>query len=417
MALRPSQEKLIRCAHCGEDYSPTYRKCPFCGMRNDPHGAQIPEPPRPISRLSRQTGSEADPELTRAIPRVEDIEKEIAASEDDEYGFYDDKPVEEPGVDSAGYESPDYESPNYESPRPVSRRDEEDDGYVFDGQALFDQDEAPEEEYHPSRGGKRLASSGRSRSSRSSAARADINWPRLITFLCALVIIVAAMVILFTVIYPQLRKDPNTAASDPGTVASTEPSGSLGTEESAEPSADVTATPETGDLLDLSMEYKEVKLEDGRSFQLTPIFSPEDWDGVVTWTSSDDSVATVDQTGTVTNVNSEAGTTKSVTITVSAGGLELPVTVTCVGPAAPESQAPAGGEIPAGTKGTVTGATGGLRVRSGPGTTYDVLASIYDGTAVTVVEYAGDGWYQITYPGSGGNPAPGYIMGEYIKVD
>ena len=36
MAPKPSQDTLIHCEACGEDYSSTYRSCPFCGARNDP---------------------------------------------------------------------------------------------------------------------------------------------------------------------------------------------------------------------------------------------------------------------------------------------------------------------------------------------------------------------------------------------
>ena len=36
MAPKPSHDKLIHCDACGEDYSSTYRRCPFCGERNDP---------------------------------------------------------------------------------------------------------------------------------------------------------------------------------------------------------------------------------------------------------------------------------------------------------------------------------------------------------------------------------------------
>lgn len=60
-------------------------------------------------------------------------------------------------------------------------------------------------------------------------------------------------------------------------------------------------------------------------------------------------------------------------------------------------------------------AEGGLRVRSGPGTDNAVIGSLSNGQSVTVVSEAGDGWYQITFPGVGGAATTGYIRGEYIS--
>ncbi len=137
MASKPSRDTLIHCESCGEDYSATYRRCPFCGERSDP----------------------------RRAPRVT------------------------PPVRSSS-----------------RKRDEEelDDGYVFDGQDAFEEQEE-EEVYSAPRpkGGKRLAPK---QSRRGGVVELPpINWPRLITFLCSLIIIVAALVIVFTVIYPQLH--------------------------------------------------------------------------------------------------------------------------------------------------------------------------------------------------------------------
>ena len=142
MASKPSPDSLIHCAVCGEDYSATYRRCPFCGAKNGPPPASAP----------------------------------------------------------AG-----------------RGRGDEDDGYVFDGQDLFDDE--PEDDYRLAvrpKGGKRLAEKPGGRFDLSAA---PINWPRLITFLCSLIIIIAALIIVFTVIYPQLRgpKEPPAADSNPPT--------------------------------------------------------------------------------------------------------------------------------------------------------------------------------------------------------
>ena len=161
MASRPSPNSLIHCAVCGEDYSATYKRCPFCGAKNAPPAA--PNPPRRAPAPPPAYGG--DPE-----------------------------------------------------PAPPSRRGapaDPDDTYVFDGQDLFDDE--PEEDYRPARprGGKRLAE----KPSSNPFAEAQINWPRMITFLCSLIIIVAALIIIFTVIYPQLRD-----GGGPGVNATEQPS-------------------------------------------------------------------------------------------------------------------------------------------------------------------------------------------------
>jgi len=54
-----------------------------------------------------------------------------------------------------------------------------------------------------------------------------------------------------------------------------------------------------------------------------------------------------------------------------------------------------------------------LRVRSGPGTSYERVASLRNGTEVTVVAEAGDGWLEITFQ-DGGRTLTGYVLGQYI---
>ena len=103
MSPKPSHDALIHCEHCGEDYSATYRRCPFCGERNDP---------RRVTPRNDPTSS------SRYVPMP---------------------PAAKPAASSRNNE------------------EELDDGYVFDGQDAFD--EEPEEEYYAPRpkGGKRLA--------------------------------------------------------------------------------------------------------------------------------------------------------------------------------------------------------------------------------------------------------------------
>lgn len=338
MAPSPSREKLIRCASCGEDYSPTYKKCPFCGARNDPR-------------------------MTAA---------------------------------------------------PVNRGEEDDfdDGYVFDGQDLFD--DGPEDDGHHAKGGKRLAGNDR-------GAKGDgkINWLRLITFLCSLAIIIAAMVIVFTIIYPQLRGNDPVVPSEPpvdsqavDTDPVTEPSEDPTPTENVEPSQEV-----SGGLTGFTLDSEDFTLQAGDRHQLVATFDPADWNGTVTWESSDTRYATVDADGWVTNVNTDPGSNNMVIITAHADGISVGCVVYCVGPEVVEpSQAPAPSAV-TGTRGVIINANGGLRVRSGPGISYDVVASLYNGDPIIVIADAGDGWHQISFSGPGGQATTGYIMGDYISTN
>ena len=372
MARRSNLEGLIHCDACGEDYSATYKRCPFCG--EPPQGSRATRAPRDL--------------------RANDL-------------------------------------------------DDEEDGYVFDGQDAFEDDPEPVRPVRQ-KGGKRLPTNGSSRravSSSRTAARSEsssagrrssgsgaassgrrdsgaggedrrppepIHWPRLVTYLCSLVIIAAALVIVFTVIYPQLRQDP--AADN---------SASQAPEDSQQPSSPSTAEPETP-LTALSLDAGEITLPAGGTHQFVLTLDPLDWAGTVTWTSSDESVATVDSTGLVTNVNTSQ-TTGQATITVTAGGLTAQCAVSCSGVEAPVASDPpvtttqpsSGGLTPGAA--TIINASGGVRVRSGPGTSYEILASLFNGNSITVVSDAGDGWYEITFVGSGGEETTGYIMGDYIS--
>ena len=392
MAYKPSPNSLIHCTECGEDYSATYKRCPFCGARNAP-------PAAPVSKRSRDP-EEREPEVQPGPGEQREPSRRAAPADPD-------------------------------------------DTYVFDGQDLFDGKD--EDDYAPVRpkGGKRLAE----KSSSNPFASVDINWPRVITFVCSLIIIVAAMVIMFAVIRPQIWgnkgnptadnsqspssavTDPGTTDTDPGTTA-TDP-GTVTTDPVTGPTPDVPPV-DPGGLVNISFggaTDNDFTLQPGGSHTITLIFDPVDWSGTVTWTSTDTRYATVDANGKVTNVNT-TNQLRSVTITASAEGISLESTVYCRGVATteppvtqppasdpPVTQPPSGsGNVTVGRQGTVVNAAGGLNVRSGPGTSYSRIGSLFNGTTVTVLEDAGNGWYKISYAGTNG-PAEGYIMGTYISTN
>ena len=348
MARKPAPGTLIHCDSCGEDYSATYKRCPFCGEK--PGTATGPIPP-------------------------------VENSEDD---------------------------------------------YVFEGQELFDDDGEEERPARP-KGGKRLAQTD---------APGPVNWPRLITFLCSLVIVVAALIIVFAFVYPKIHS-PSNSDSDASASQTVTPSADPGEDVSGDPAETDTGSPDptetdtaspepdetdsqTGSVTNLTLNRTEFSLTPDSSWQITATVTPADWGGTVTWSSSDTSVATVSADGTVTNV-STSDSVQRVTITAAAGEKTASVTVYCTGSAAGGSTSspsanPSSGGITAGATGKITGASSGLRVRSGPGTSYDVVASLVNGSEITVVAAADGGWYQISFTGSGGRSTTGYILGEYISV-
>lgn len=313
--VRKKDSNVVHCASCGEDYSATYKFCPFCG------GAQTPT---------------TQPAM----------------------------------ADESGYE--------------------------FDGQDVFDRPDAQP----AGKGGKRLPGAG----GQAPTPPPPINWPRLITFLCSLVIIAAALVMVFTVFYPHLRDVTNPDAN---------PSASV--------SVSPTATLSPEGLAGMTLDTTDFTLQPQQTHTLTVTFDPADWEGTVSWSSSDETCATVDEDGVVTNVNA-SGTQRRAVITATAGGQTVTCTVYCqsTAPVTPAPTAeptpeptPESGDIPNGSKGTIMNAANGLRVRSGPGTSYDVLASLKNGDSITVVSYAGDNWYEIRYSST----KIGYIMGDYINAN
>ena len=128
-------------------------------------------------------------------------------------------------------------------------------------------------------------------------------------------------------------------------------------------------------------------------------------------------MASVDDNGTVTAVSKG-----DINIVVTDGEKQgtCIVRVRASGTAAPSTTTPAvttgeqGGSLKVGSAVVVNGGNG-VRVRSGPGTNYEVLASVHNGGSVQIVESAGDGWYKITFSGVGGVNTTGYMKGEFLE--
>ena len=127
------------------------------------------------------------------------------------------------------------------------------------------------------------------------------------------------------------------------------------------------------------------------------------------WISQDDGIASVDQNGKVTAISQ--GT---VNVVVSDGSKKGVCIVRCnVSGGAATPTTPSGSSLKAGSAKVVNGGNG-VRVRSGPGTNYDILATISNGGSVKIVESAGDGWYKITFSDVGGVTTTGYMKGDFL---
>ena len=147
----------------------------------------------------------------------------------------------------------------------------------------------------------------------------------------------------------------------------------------------------------------DFSLAKGGTWELTAALTPSGAEGTVTWTSSNPSVATVNESGLVTNVNSGTANTR-VTITAACGDVKAEAVVYC------KPGSGGGTSAPSGTQGTIN-ADGGLNVRSGPGREYDVVASASNGAKVTI-QGEENGWYKIVYSGSN----TGYVSKEFVSV-
>lgn len=80
----------------------------------------------------------------------------------------------------------------------------------------------------------------------------------------------------------------------------------------------------------------------------------------------------------------------------------------------PTSNSGAASELKEG-KAVVVNAENGVRVRSAPDTGSKALASFYNGTQITIVRPANDGWYEITFLSSRAQEVTGYMMGDFLE--
>lgn len=366
MARKLAPGTLIHCDACGEDYSATYKRCPFCGEKPEAWATA------PIPRLSR------------SAPRRQQAERYDNDGYDDTRHSserYDSARYDDTRYDDARYDDARYGDTRYDDARRVSEsrvtesrdsrlRDSgrysgeayDDDEYIFDGSDVFEDGGEYEDDPEPRQGGRRLPQTN---------ALGPVNWPRMITFICSLVIVAAALIIVFAYVYPKIH-DPGSNAGKPSAPpvseppeqsAPVQPSPDLSTQDpdasntevadpngdpTADPSADVTAqppaspAPQPSGVTGLSLDKSDFTLEAGGQYTLTATVTPSGWNGTVSWSSSNTNIATVDQNGRVTNVNNGDEKYRA-TITATAGDRS----VTCIVRCNPGSGSSSSGTTPA----------------------------------------------------------------------
>ena len=198
--------------------------------------------------------------------------------------------------------------------------------------------------------------------------------------------------------------EPDVTEPEPGDTPDSEP-GTM-----PEAPSDTTTTTDYGNMMALPSGLK-LSTEDFtlRSVGETATIRASGGSGSYTWASEDDGVASVDQNGKVTAISQ--GT---VNVVVSDGSKKGVCIVRCnVSGGAATPTTPSGSSLKAGSAKVVNGGNG-VRVRSGPGTNYDILATISNGGSVKIVESAGDGWYKITFSDVGGATTTGYMKGDFL---
>ena len=242
---------------------------------------------------------------------------------------------------------------------------------------------------------------------------------QIVYVVVSLILIIAALYIVFSKVGPLLfPKNPGSSSSSVSSSQSGAPSGSIAdTSQPGGSSGDAStgdvSTPPVVMVEAIVLSRTDFTLNPSERYQILAAVSPNTVTEPVVWTSSDTSLATVDENGWVVNVNT-TGEKQKVIITATCGNREVTCDVYCKSNAAPQQPSTGGqgnGAV-VGQIGTVVNAGGGLNIRSGPGSNYEKIASTSNGAKVTILEDCGNGWYKIDY----GNGKVGYVSADFISV-
>lgn len=210
---------------------------------------------------------------------------------------------------------------------------------------------------------------------------------------------------------------PGTMPEAPGTQEPDDQPGTMPEEPDTPPQDEPEQPQESGDyetaakLPDgLSLSTKDFTL---RTLGETHTIQVSGGSSTYRWMSQDDGIASVDQSGKVVAVSNG---TVNVLVTDGSKKAVCIVRVNAAGGTTTTTPATSGesGTLKAGSAVVVNGGNG-VRVRSGPGTDYDILATVPNGADIQIVESAGNGWYKITFSSVGGVKTTGYMKGDFLK--
>ena len=280
----------------------------------------------------------------------------------------------------------------------------------------------------PGRGG---GSGRRVANTRGGGYGGPVNPVQVVALVISLVLIIAALFIVFTKLLPLFTQDRgggSSAGTSQGTSidqssstgspdgSSSDP-GQSGGDQSEQP--DPQPDPQPVAVSSLTLNKSDITLQANETFEFVVKVDPAD--ATVTWSSSNESALTVAQDGMITNVNTTGDLVK-VTVTAAAGDKTAQCTVYCRG-----SGGSTGGQsgntgstggstgttgtIAPNTPATIVNAENGLNIRSGPGKEYDVVASASNGAKITVLEET-NGWCKFDYGGG----KIGYVSKDYVSV-
>lgn len=245
---------------------------------------------------------------------------------------------------------------------------------------------------------------------------------QIVGLVLSLVLIISALFIVFTTLSPLLnKKDPapiQSQSSVSSSVTQSNPDNSEPDVSTPDISTPDVSTPDVSKpeppavdntVKSIQLSNTDFTLAANQTHTLKATVNPSD--AKVTWTSSNTKAAVVDENGKVTNVNTGSSQVK-VTITATAGDQSAQCTVYCRGGSGNSSNSTS----PTNKSGKVTGAGGGLNVRSSPSSSSEVIASLTNGAPVTILGDAGSGWYKISFAGIGGKNTVGYVSKNFISV-
>ncbi|MGE4276140.1 MAG: SH3 domain-containing protein [Lawsonibacter sp.] len=273
-------------------------------------------------------------------------------------------------------------------------------------------------------GGRRVAGGGKGGS-----YRAPVHPVQVIGLVVSLVLIITALFIVFKYVGPLLFGDkPDDGNASNGTSQSESQPGASSASQSGSVSSSVGSDSSQPDIstpavtiTSVQLSRADITLSANEEYQVIATVAPADSGAEVVWTSSDPNVLTVDEDGIVKNVNSSSSLVKA-TITAACGDQSAQCTVYCkpsgtstgdsAGDSTGGSTGSGTGSVAPNTPGTIINAGSGLNIRSGPGSSYEVIASAANGAAITILEDSGNGWYKIDYGGG----KTGYVSSGYVSV-